>query len=165
MRIMVHADLIRVSKRELVIPVEDGAGRGDGDVIRVDNVADEDVAFKMKTTNPNRYIVRPNVACIRKGSGVDIRVLLAENTVQPSLGPSKDRFQLRVALAPGLSEELSVADFWRDNEDDINFLRIKFNVKFVPHVPLRRTSDAPPSPAELPGAHALLAPGRRADAV
>lgn len=161
---MTQSDLIRVNKRELVIPVDDGAGRGEGDVIRVDNVADEDVAFKMKTTNPNRYIVRPNVACIAKGTGVDIRILLAENATQPSPGPSKDRFQLRVALAPGLSEELSVSDFWRDNEDDSNLLRIKFSVKFVPHVPLPRV-PRPTAPPELPGADALLAPGRRTDAV
>lgn len=159
-------ELIRVSKRELVIAVEDGAGRGDGDVIRVDNVAEDDIAFKMKTTNPNRYIVRPNVACIAKGASCDIRIFLAENAEEPAPGPSKDRFQLRVALAPGLSDDLGgVGEFWRENEDDANLLRVKFSVKFVPHVPMPKHSDAPLPPPELPAAADLLEPGRRDEAV
>lgn len=163
---MVSGDLIRVNKRELVIPVDDGAGRGEGDVIRVENVADEDIAFKMKTTNPNRYIVRPNVSCIPKGKSADIKIFLAENTPQPPPGASKDRFQLRVARAPGLSEELSAADFWRDNEEQQSLLRLKFNVKFVPFVPpaVADESDDQP-PAELPEAQSLLEPGREEDAV
>ncbi len=163
---MVSADLIRVNKRELVIAVDDGAGRGEGDVIRVENVADEDIAFKMKTTNPNRYIVRPNVSCIPKGKSADIKVFLAETAPQPAPGPSKDRFQLRVALAPGLSEELSATEFWREHEDDQSLLRLKFSVKFVPFVPPaepRDESEDPPS--ELPDAESLLEPGRAEDAV
>lgn len=162
------ASLVRVNKQELVIPVEDGAGRGSGDVICVENVAEDDIAFKMKTTNPNRYIVRPNVSCIPKGESCNIRVMLAENAPQPEPGPSKDRFQLRVCLAPGLSEDLAPAEFWNENEDRADLARLKFTVKFVPfHLP--EPEPAPeakkPEVKNMPEAEALLADGKQGEAV
>lgn len=161
---MASADLVQVDKRELVIPVDDGAGRGHGDSITVTNVATEDIAFKMKTTNPNCYIVRPNVAFVAQGESLDIKVFLAETAPPQPPGPSKDRFQLRVASAPGLADSLTAVDFWREHESDAPQLRIRFTVKFVPFIGEKAPSTG--AAAEpMPDAAALLAPEAEGDAI
>ncbi len=120
---------IRVNKREFVISIDES---DPGEVMTVRNIAGEDLAFKMKTTNPKRYVVRPNVCCIPRGGSVDVRVFLVVKTgaAAPPPGPSKDRFQLRVALAPGLAQSGDVDEFWRMYSEPAR-LRLKFPVTFV----------------------------------
>lgn len=160
------ADLVRVNGRELVFAV-DRVGPNGGDTIRVTNVAEEDVAFKVKTTNPQAYIVRPNVGCIPRGKSVEILVVLTESAHKPSLGASKDRFQLRVALAPGLADEFTPADFWREISDkDPAVGAIKFHVRFVPYVVYALPSQTKKElPKPLPDVHELLKEGKREEAI
>lgn len=157
---MPTGDMVQVNKRELVIPVDDGAGRGPGDSITVTNVSPDDIAFKMKTTNPNCYIVRPNVAFVPQNQSVDIRIFLAEGAPPPPPGASKDRFQLRVASAPGMGASAAGAgDFWRDHESDASQTRIRFSVKFVPYIGDDADARARAPDEPMPDADALLRRG------
>lgn len=126
-------DLVEVDKRVLsfvLSPPEDGLVH---DTLTVTNIADIPLAFKVKTTNQHRYIVRPNVGKLEPSKSVDIFIgmqpppRLADN---PIAGPSKDKFLLRVTDAP--PDEYELPDgFWAGKEDDPTVIGIKFRVEFM----------------------------------
>mmetsp|Transcript_8091 Transcript_8091/g.9158 ORF Transcript_8091/g.9158 Transcript_8091/m.9158 type:complete len:267 (-) Transcript_8091:195-995(-) len=45
-------------------------------VLKIRNVSDEQIAFKVKTTMPKRYLVRPNQDVVDGGKTVDVRISL-----------------------------------------------------------------------------------------
>ena len=126
--------MIRVNKQEFHIPV-DIEEEECADVVTVENVSKQDIAFKIMTTNPNRYLVRPNIGCIPAGESVQITVRLLELSPRPKLGFSKDRFQLRAMGAPNISAT-AVDEFWRAHQSRSGLPKIKFSTKFITAQPV-----------------------------
>ncbi|CAJ1964319.1 unnamed protein product [Cylindrotheca closterium] len=69
------------------------------------------IAFKVKTTQPRRYLVRPNQGLVAPGSSASISILLVEKDKQallqsferlgqPGLDHSKDKFLVQSCTAP-----------------------------------------------------------------
>ena len=62
--------------------------------------ATEAFTFKVKTTNPKRYSVRPNVGIIWPGGDAKVTVQLPAMKEMPAdLNKCKDKFQVRAAAA------------------------------------------------------------------
>lgn len=101
------------------------------DTIIVSNAASTDLAFKVKTTNQARYIVRPNVGVISHGGNISILIALQPSNEVPEVGPSKDKFLLMVAEAPDTADFGLQPDYWTDRENDPDVVGIKFKVEFV----------------------------------
>ena len=68
--------------------------------------------FKVKTTNPKRYCVRPNVGIVWPGQEATVTVQLPAMKEYPAdMNKCKDKFQvLSLALATDRAEELQAAD-------------------------------------------------------
>ncbi|KAL2096854.1 hypothetical protein ACEWY4_006061 [Coilia grayii] len=79
--------------------------------LRLRNPSDRRVCFKVKTTAPRRYCVRPNSGAIDAGATVTISVMLQPFDYDPN-EKSKHKFMVQTIFAPG-----NVADMeamWRD---------------------------------------------------
>lgn len=84
------------------------------DVIRLVNIASGYVAFKVKTTAPERYRVRPSFGCIESGGSKTVEV-----TVQPghlnTATPFRDRFLvMSVPLAEEPKKHDDLVEYWRE---------------------------------------------------
>lgn len=63
------------------------------------------VAFKVKTTSPKKYCVRPSSGIIEPGSSKDVQVIMqAQREYPPSLEDVKDKFLVQYTAAPGARE-------------------------------------------------------------
>jgi hypothetical protein len=98
--------------------------------LRLDNPSDRIVYFKVKTTAPKHYCVRPNSGVIKPGHSAEISVLL-----QPVDDPSileregaKHKFMIQSAF--GSDETIPVDEFWKSiSSSDVmdSKLRVVFN--------------------------------------
>lgn len=141
--------VVEVVKRELRFTLNSDGNAG-GDVIAVHNVSGEDVAFKVKTTNPHRYIVRPNVGTIAPGASLDVQIWLQSTRDPPAPGASKDKFLLRACVAPGIASSPTPADFWARRDADPGVVGFKFRVEFVVAVPTTPANPAVALEAPVP---------------
>ncbi len=63
------------------------------------------VAFKVKTTSPKKYCVRPSSGIIEAGGSKDVQVIMqAQREYPPSLEDVKDKFLVQYTLAPGVRD-------------------------------------------------------------
>nr|XP_017234506.1 PREDICTED: vesicle-associated protein 1-1-like isoform X3 [Daucus carota subsp. sativus] len=66
------------------------------------NKSDKHVAFKVKTTNPKKYCVRPNTGVVQPGSTCDITVTMQAQKEAPPDMQCKDKFLLQsIVASPG----------------------------------------------------------------
>ncbi|KAL2920460.1 Vesicle-associated protein 1-3 [Bienertia sinuspersici] len=101
------------------------------------NKTDYNVVFKVKTTHPKKYCVRPNVGLISPGSTCVVKVSMQAQKDFPVAVP-KDKFLVQSMIAPvGLNaEDITSEMFKKDKGNDVEELKLR--VVFV-------TAD-PPSP-------------------
>lgn len=97
------------------------------DVLLVENIRPNRVAFKVQSTNQARYLVRPNAGVIEARSTVKIVVDLHPLSDLPSPGQSKDKFLLLVSSYPGSGP---VHEFGALHGKDSTIGQLKFRVTF-----------------------------------
>ncbi|XP_031101663.1 vesicle-associated protein 2-2-like [Ipomoea triloba] len=74
--------------------------------IRLANKSDKDVAFKVKTTNPKKYSVRPNAGVLSPKSSCDFTITMQAQREPPPDMICKDKFLVQGATVPeGTTEE------------------------------------------------------------
>lgn len=84
--------------------------------LKVSNSTDKYVAFKVKTTSPKKYFVRPNTGVIQPGDTSVIRVTLQPQLEYPPDMLCKDKFLLQSTPVPSVtdSEELPPNTFSKE---------------------------------------------------
>ncbi|RUS13559.1 PapD-like protein [Endogone sp. FLAS-F59071] len=89
------------------------------EILRVKNNNSEPVAFKVKTTAPKQYCVRPNSGRIEPHSEVEVQVLLQPMREDPVLDfKCKDKFLVQsVAITPK-TDSMSLQDLWTHAEKE-----------------------------------------------
>ncbi|XP_074268827.1 vesicle-associated protein 1-1-like [Silene latifolia] len=68
--------------------------------LQLSNKTDNYVAFKVKTTNPKKYCVRPNTGVVLPRSTCDITVTMQAQKEVPADMQCKDKFLLQSVIAP-----------------------------------------------------------------
>jgi hypothetical protein len=121
--------------------------------LRLDNPSDRIVYFKVKTTAPKHYCVRPNSGIIKPGSSAEISVLL-----QPVDDPSileregaKHKFMIQSAFAP--NDGTPVDEFWKSiTSADVmdSKLRVVFSVAGSGETAQAPTGHSAAAPAKQP---------------
>jgi len=71
---MLNTDLSFTPKETLTIRVSEGHPAQT--TLRIGNLTAENVAFKVKTTTPERYLVKPNHGLIRDGCNAEIAIII-----------------------------------------------------------------------------------------
>ncbi|XP_039022544.1 vesicle-associated protein 2-2-like [Hibiscus syriacus] len=82
-------------------------------LIQLTNNTDQYVAFKVKTTSPKKYCVRPNTGIVKPKSTYDFTVTMQAQSVAPPDLMCKDKFLIQSTVIPlGTSEEDIIANIF-----------------------------------------------------
>lgn len=82
-------------------------------LIQLTNKTDQYVAFKVKTTSPKKYCVRPNTGIVKPKSASDVTVTMQAQRVAPPDLVCKDKFLIQSMVVPfGTAEEDITSDMF-----------------------------------------------------
>ncbi|XP_062259853.1 VAMP (vesicle-associated membrane protein)-associated protein A, like [Platichthys flesus] len=130
--------------------------------LKLKNPSDKRVCFKVKTTAPRRYCVRPNSGVIDPGATVNISVMLQPFDYDPN-EKSKHKFMVQTIFAPSTVSDMDA--LWKDAKpDDLmdSKLRCVFelpsendkvnDVEATKAAPVMNSVKADPAAASVPAA-------------
>jgi hypothetical protein len=88
-------------------------------ILHLNNENSEPVVFKVKTTAPKHYCVRPNSGRIEPGKTVDVQVLLQAMKEEPAPDAKcKDKFLVQTVAVTRDMEFANVTSIVRPREND-----------------------------------------------
>jgi hypothetical protein len=120
------------------------------------NFSSGKVAYKMKTTSPQKYCVRPSLAFIEPGGSLEVQVIMQEQNVAPlSYADCKDKFLVQYFRVSNFENNLRLSPemFYMGKAQNLT------QVKLMVDVLLETTSPAPapqPPPQLTPRAENLM---------
>ncbi|KAL3692839.1 hypothetical protein R1sor_006490 [Riccia sorocarpa] len=119
--------------------------------LRLVNTTDNYVAFKVKTTSPKKYCVRPNTGLVLPQSSSDVTVTMQAQKEAPPDMQCKDKFLVQSVIAPfGISvKEVNQELFNKDAGKEIH--EAKLRVLYV-------APPQPPSPVAESAEEGLSSP-------
>lgn len=103
----------------------------------ITNNSSETIAFKVKTTAPKFYCVRPNAAVVAPGETVQIQVIFLGLAEEPSSDAKcRDKFLVITLPAPHDLGDKSVAEAWSELEAEFGSQAIskKIKVKYAQRI-------------------------------
>lgn len=130
---MSTGDLLRIQPSELKFPFE--LKKQSSCAMQLTNKTDQYVAFKVKTTNPRKYSVRPNNGVISPRSTCDVTVTMqAQKEVPPDM-QCKDKFLLQAVVAKdgATAKDLSPEMFNKESGKVVE--EVKLRVVYIPANP------------------------------
>lgn len=134
---MSTGELLSIEPQELQFPFE--LRKQISCSLQLSNKTDNFVAFKVKTTNPKKYCVRPNTGVVMPRSTCDVIVTMQAQREAPQDMQCKDKFLLQSAIAsPGATAKDITSDMF-NKEAGNRVEECKLRVAYVP-------PPQPPSP-------------------
>ncbi|KAF8020455.1 hypothetical protein BT93_G1002 [Corymbia citriodora subsp. variegata] len=145
---MSTGDLLRIEPQELQFPFE--LRKQISCSLQLSNKTDNYVAFKVKTTNPKKYCVRPNTGIVLPRSTCDVIVTMQAQKEAPLDMHCKDKFLLQsVTASPGATPKDITPEMF-NKESGHNVEECKLRVVYVapprPPSPVREGSEEGSSP-------------------
>ncbi|KAL1854798.1 hypothetical protein VTK73DRAFT_8696 [Phialemonium thermophilum] len=115
------------------------------EILKIKNPNTAPVAFKVKTTAPKQYCVRPNSGRVEPGHEVEVTVLLQAMKSDPPLDARcRDKFLVQSVLITGDLEFVNVQQIW-ETVDKSSVQEKKIRVTWLP--PLEEGSKGQPAAA------------------
>ncbi|KAG5626266.1 hypothetical protein H5410_011484 [Solanum commersonii] len=110
-----YSDLVEIAPRELKFIFE--PKKQSSCTIRLINKSQNHVAFKVKTTSPKKYCVRPNTGFIKPRASCDFTVTMQAQKAPPPDMACKDKFlvQCTVVTEETVEEDITSAMFSKDD--------------------------------------------------
>jgi len=105
------------------------------ETLKLSNSNAAPVAFKVKTTAPKQYCVRPNSGTIPPGESVEVQVLLQAMKEDPPLDAKcRDKFLVQSVLITANDDANNVANIWSSVEktNKSSVAERKIRVNFLP---------------------------------
>ena len=87
-----------------------------GSSIEIINKSNDHIIFKVKTTEPNNYIVRPNQGSITPESSISVKVICQINVSANSMQIINDKFLVQLSKSTANTSNLSndeVGNIWK----------------------------------------------------
>ncbi|KAK9933674.1 hypothetical protein M0R45_020856 [Rubus argutus] len=133
---MITTELLDVQPNELQFTFE--VKKHSTCSIQLGNRSDQYVAFKVKTTSPKKYCVRPNAGIIKPKETCDFTVTMQAQKVAPPDLQCKDKFLIQCTVIPfGTSEEDVTSDmFAKDSGKYIEEKKLRVVLTSPPHSPV-----------------------------
>ncbi|XP_073287499.1 vesicle-associated protein 1-3-like isoform X5 [Primulina huaijiensis] len=130
---MSMGDFINIQPSELKFPVE--SRKQSSCSMQLVNKTDQFIAFKVKTTNPKKYSVRPNAGIVLPNSVCNVTVTMqAQKDVPPDM-QCRDKFLVQSAVAPNGSTNKDVTQEMFNREDGKVVNEFKLRVIYIPANP------------------------------
>ncbi|GMI69684.1 hypothetical protein like AT4G00170 [Hibiscus trionum] len=125
-------DFISIHPSELKFPFE--LRRQSSCSMQLTNKTEQYVAFKVKTTNPKKYCVRPNSGIILPGSSCNVTITMqAQKEAPPE--PCRDKFLIQSVIAPDGSTNKDITPEMFNKEDGRVMKEFKMRVIYIPANP------------------------------
>ncbi|KAK9056261.1 hypothetical protein SSX86_027351 [Deinandra increscens subsp. villosa] len=125
------------------------------------NKTDQYIAFKVKTTNPKKYCVRPNAGIVLPGSICNVTVTMQAPKEAPPDMQCKDKFLLQAVIAPnGATTKDVTADMFNKDEKTV-VEEFKLRVVYIPAnppSPVPEESEEGSSPRDEDGSQSSSGP-------
>ncbi|KAL8515533.1 hypothetical protein ACS0TY_014282 [Phlomoides rotata] len=138
-----NTQLVEIQPRELKFTFE--LKKQSSCAVHLANVTDQYVAFKVKTTSPKKYCVRPNVGIIKPKSTYDFTVTMQAQKSAPSEMHLKDKFLIQSTVIP-----------FGTSEDEITpSMFTKAGLKYIEETKLRVVLTSPPNSPTKPQADVI----------
>ncbi|EOY06389.1 Vesicle-associated membrane protein, putative isoform 2 [Theobroma cacao] len=130
------AELLEIHPQELKFTFE--LKKQSSCLIQLTNKTDQYVAFKVKTTSPKKYCVRPNTGIVKPKSTSDFTVTMQAQRVAPPDLMCKDKFLIQSTIVPfGTAEEDITSDmFSKDSGKHIDEKKLKVFLTSPPQSPV-----------------------------
>ncbi|CAI9779783.1 unnamed protein product [Fraxinus pennsylvanica] len=127
--------LVEIQPRELKFTVE--AMKQSSCVVDLTNVTDQHVAFKVKTTSPKKYCVRPNVGIIMPESTCPFTVTMQSQKSAPANLQCKDKFLIQCTVVPFDTTEAEIPPmFAKDSKNYIEETKLRVVLTSPPQSPV-----------------------------
>ncbi|KAL3814955.1 hypothetical protein ACJIZ3_016223 [Penstemon smallii] len=145
---MSTGDLLQIEPLELQFPFE--LKKQIQCSMKLSNKSDNYVAFKVKTTNPKKYCVRPNTGVVLPHSSCDVIVTMQAQKEAPSDMQCRDKFLLQcVVVNPGvIAKDITAEMFNKESGNQVEEckLRVVYVAPQQPPSPVREGSEEGSSP-------------------
>lgn len=124
------ASFLEIQPSELAFPFE--LMKQSSCSMQLTNKTDHYVAFKVKTTNPKQYCVRPNIGVVLPGSTCDVTVTMQAHMEAPSDMQCKDKFLVQSVAAENgaTTQDINAAMFNKEPGKVVD--EFKLRVIYVP---------------------------------
>ncbi|KAJ8565952.1 hypothetical protein K7X08_008528 [Anisodus acutangulus] len=141
---MTNTQLVEIQPSELKFTFE--VKKQSSCAVHIANITDQYVAFKVKTTSPKKYCVRPNIGVIKPKSTYDFTVTMQAQRTAPSDMQSKDKFLIQCTVVPfGTSEEeIPPSMFNKDCGKCIEECKLKVVLVSPPQSPVLQPANGIP---------------------
>lgn len=138
---MINTQLVEIQPCELKFTFE--VKKQSSCAVHIANITDQYVAFKVKTTSPKKYCVRPNIGVIKPKSTYDFTVTMQAQKTAPSDMLCKDKFLIQCTVVPfGTNEEeIPSSMFNKDNGKYIEECKLKVVLVSPPHSPVLQPAN------------------------
>ncbi|XP_058209803.1 vesicle-associated protein 1-2 isoform X2 [Rhododendron vialii] len=145
---MSTGELLSIEPQELQFPFE--LKKQISCSLQLTNKTSNYVAFKVKTTNPKKYCVRPNTGIVLPQSTSDVIVTMQAQKEAPADMQCKDKFLLQSAVtSPGATtKDITPEMFHKESGNTVEEckLRVSYVAPPQPPSPVREGSDEGSSP-------------------
>lgn len=131
-----ESELLEIQPRELKFTFE--LKKQSSCLVRLSNKSGEYVAFKVKTTSPKRYCVRPNTGVILPRSTCDFTVTMqAQRTAPPDM-QLKDKFLVQSTVVPfgSTDEDITPTYFSKESGNVIEECKLRVFLVTPPNSPV-----------------------------
>ncbi|KAK8570477.1 hypothetical protein V6N13_003154 [Hibiscus sabdariffa] len=129
---MSMGDFICIHPSELKFPFE--LRRQSSCSMQLTNRTEKYVAFKVKTTNPKKYCVRPNSGIVLPGSSCNVSVTMQAQKEAPP-DQCRDKFLVQSVIAPDGSTNKDITPEMFNKEDGRVVKEFKMRVIYIPANP------------------------------
>ncbi|TXG65793.1 hypothetical protein EZV62_007068 [Acer yangbiense] len=128
--------------------------------VRLTNNTKRYVAFKVKTTTPKKYCVRPNVGVISPQSASDFTVTMQSQGVAPPDMVCKDKFLIQSTIVPDgtIDEDIDSSMFSKDDGKYIQENKLRVVLISPPNSPVLSPINATLNQGLVPEASILKDP-------
>lgn len=124
------ASFLEIQPSELAFPFE--LMKQSSCSMQLTNKTDHYVAFKVKTTNPKQYCVRPNIGVVLPGSTCDVTVTMQAQREAPPDLQCKDKFLVQSVAAENGAETQDISAAMFNKEPGKVVDECKLRVIYVP---------------------------------
>ncbi|XP_021279557.1 vesicle-associated protein 1-3 [Herrania umbratica] len=130
---MSTGDLINIQPTELKFPFE--LRKQSTCSMQLTNKTEKYVAFKVKTTNPKKYCVRPNTGVVMPGSTCNVTVTMQAQKEAPPDMQCRDKFLLQSVVAPEGTANKDITSEMFNKENGRVVEEFKLRVIYIPANP------------------------------
>ncbi|KAI3828918.1 hypothetical protein L1987_03029 [Smallanthus sonchifolius] len=109
--------------------------------LKISNTTDKNVAFKVKTTSPKKYFVRPNTGVIQPRGSCIIRVTLQAQLEYPPDMQCRDKFLLQSTPVPPDADSEALPQNTFSKEPGKQLEECKLKVVYIARTPQGNSDD------------------------